>query len=84
MTVASPETKHIGSGHSVSEPQNGEPSSAVEYVYRLFSSRALKMWSEIIKPGIAEIVARDRQVDDLVGGQERDPLVEPHASRTRV
>ena len=43
--------------------------------------RALNMWSEIIRSRVAEVVARHRKLDHLVGGQECDPLVEPHALR---
>ena len=46
VTAVSDDTRHIGSGHSVSFSQKGAPSGAVEYVYFDSSTRGLKRWSE--------------------------------------
>jgi hypothetical protein len=46
VTADSEETRHMGSGHSVSFSQNGAPSGSVEYVYFDSRTRGLKRWSE--------------------------------------
>jgi len=46
VTDESADTRHIGSGHSVSFSQKGAPSGAVEYVYFDSRTRGLKRWSE--------------------------------------